>query len=148
MKTHHSDLVKQVKQNAEAVAHASLLEEQVKQLTMSHSALHDESKTIRGDLQLLSSNLGEVEKSCHAEFGNTSRRVTNLEEQSRTLLGVVERCKSQAETAHQRQRQQAHDLTGLKEDQRRENADRKNEIDELRAQFEKLTDAMNKQGNS
>ena len=155
MKTRHSDLVKQIQQNTEAVAHAKLLEEQVNQLAVTHSGLQDETKTIRVDLQLLSSNLAEVEKQCEAEFGNTIRRVTSLEEQLGNLLGVVERCKSQAETALQRQgketpewrMQQAHDLTGLKEYQRRENVERKNEIDELRAQFEKLTHAMNRQGN-
>ena len=152
----HSDLVKQVQQNAEAVAQARLLEEQIKQLTASHSALHDETKTIRVDLQRLSGSVGEVEKRCDAELKSTSRRVTNLEEQSGTLLGSVERCKSQVETAFQRQRretperriQQAHDLAELKEYQRRENHDRKHEIDELRAQFEKLTYAMSKQGTS
>lgn len=155
MKTDHSGLVKQVQQNTEAVAHARLLEEQIKQLTVSHSALHDETKRIRVDLQALSGNLGEVEKHCDAEFRNTSRRLANLEEQSGTL-GFVERRKSQAETALQRQRQetperwiqQAHDLAGLREYQRQENHDRKNEIDELRAHFEKLAYAMNKRGNS
>ncbi|KAL8796726.1 MAG: hypothetical protein Q9195_001116 [Heterodermia aff. obscurata] len=125
----HSDLVKQVQQNADAIA---------QQRNMSHSALHEETKTIRGDLQLLSRNLGELEKRCDTEFRNLSRRVTNLEEQAGTLLDLVERCKSTAETALQRQgqetpelwMQQAHDLTRLKEHQRRENADRKNEIEE------------------
>ena len=155
MRAQHSDLAKQIQQNTEAVAHAKLLEEQVKQLDVTHSALKDETKTIRVDLQLLSSNLCEVEKQCEAEFGNTIRRVTSLEEQLGNLLGVVERCKSQAETALQRQgketpewrMQQAHDLTGLKEYQRRENDVRKNEIDQLRAQFEKFKNGINRQGN-
>ena len=168
MKTHHSDLVKQVQQNAEATTrntegHSDLVsqvqqtaEAVAQQVTVSHSALVDEAKTIRGDLQLLSSKLGEVEKHCDAEVRNTNRRVASLEKQSGALLGVVEGCKSQTETALQRQRQetpewrmqQAHDLTELKEYQRRENIDRKTEIDDLRAQFEKLTDAMKSQGNS
>ena len=152
----HSNLAKQVQQNAEAVAHAKLLEEQIKQLTMNHSALQDETKTIHVDLQLLSSNLDEVGKHYDAESSNTSRRVTSLEEQSGTILGFVERSKTQAETMLQRQSQetpewwmqQARDLTGLKEHQKRQNDDRKDEIDQLRAQFEKLKYAMNKQGNS
>lgn len=160
MKTHHSDLVKQVQQNADATTrliegHADIVKQVqqnadavAQQLAVSHSALHNETKTIRADLQLLSSNLGQVEKNCGAEFTNTGRRIINLEEQSGTLLGLVEGCNSKAETAIQRQGQQSHDLTGLKEYQRRENVDRKKEVDELRAQFEKLTYVTNRQGDS
>ena len=161
MIAHHKSLVQEIQQyteatarNTEAIARIGLLEERIKDLSVSHSATHNETKIIQRDLRLVADNLHEVESQCDTTARSTNRRVTQLEEQQGALLTAVERCKSQLETAIERQRhetpewwmQQTYALTELKEYQRRENAERKKEINELRTLLEQLSLAMQKQG--
>lgn len=82
-----------------ATARIELLEEQIRDQSVSHSEVHDRTKVIREDLHRLSDAVGTVETHCNVEFNKTNRRFSTVEKKLEALLRAVERGKSQVENS-------------------------------------------------
>ena len=94
---HMQQLSEATARNTEAFARIGLLEEQMRDQSVSHSEVHDMTKAIREDLHRLSDAVGTVERYCNVEFNRTSRRFSIVDKQQEALLHAVERGKSQVE---------------------------------------------------
>ena len=150
LKSEHQKLLQQIQHTSEVQAASSkALEVITRDLSTSHTALHEEVRSLKdNNLQLLSQDITEIERSSELKIQKIDRRMTMLETDQRELLGALDRV-AQAEDALQRQRQE---VARWKEqwDQitTQTNERHRQEINDLRARIEQPAFATQNQVKS